>query len=246
MRILLLNPNTTEEMTRDMERQARAYAREGTTVEGVTAAFGAPSIEGHFEEEFAIMSFLQTIRARAHEFDGVILSCYGDPGLAACREASPVPVVGIAEASMLMACTVAYKFSIVTVLPRVKPMISSAVKLHGMEERCASIRTTNLSVLDCENEPDRAVRELSEAGRLAVAEDGAEAILLGCGGMGALDERISQELDVPVIDGIVCAVKLLEGLHDYGLTTSRKAAFMAPDPDKPVADIPGLPAVSAA
>jgi allantoin racemase len=205
-----------------------AYAREGTVVEGVSAAFGAPSVEGHFEEEFGIMSFLQTIRARAADYDGVILSCYGDPGLAACREISPVPVVGIAEASMLMACTVAYKWSVVTVLPRVKPMIASALKLHGLEDRCASIRTTNLSVLDCEREPERAVRELAAEGRRAVAEDGAEAILLGCGGMGALDERISAELDVPVIDGIVCAVKLLEGMHDYGLTTSRPARAARP------------------
>ncbi|HEX6023101.1 MAG TPA: aspartate/glutamate racemase family protein, partial [Solirubrobacter sp.] len=111
MRILLLNPNTTDEMTRDMERQARRYARPDTEIEGVTASIGAPSIEGHYEEEFAIMSFLDTIRRRAHEFDGVMLACYGDPGLYACRELSPVPVVGIAEASMLYACTVAHQFS---------------------------------------------------------------------------------------------------------------------------------------
>src|SRR2546425_12419679 len=156
MRFMLLNPNTTEEMTRDMERQARKHARPGTEVEGVTAKFGAVSIEGFYEEEYAIMSFLQTIRERASEFDGVILACYGDPGLYACREISPVPVVGIAEASMLMACTVAHKWSIVTVLPRVKPFMENMVRLHGLEHRCASIRPTPLTVLDCETDPARA------------------------------------------------------------------------------------------
>ena len=220
-----------------MEEAARRYARPGTEVVGFTPAFGAPSIEGHYEEEFAIISFLQTIRAHASEFDGVILACYGDPGLYACREISPVPVVGIAEASMLMGCTVAHRFSIVTVLPRVKPMIANAVRLHGLESRCASIRTTPLSVLDCEEDPERAVAELVAAAKLAVEQDEAEAILLGCGGMGPLDERISAELDVPVIDGIPCAVKLLEGISDYGLRTSRAAAFKEPEP-KPFVDLP--------
>jgi allantoin racemase len=239
---MLLNPNTTDEMTRDMERQARRCARADTEIEGVTPGFGAPSIEGHYEEEFAIMSFLQTIRDRGSEFDGVMIACYGDPGLYACREISQVPVVGIAEASMLMACTVAHRFSIVTVLPRVKPMIANAVRLHGLEHRCASIRTTPLSVLDCELDPERAVRELTAAAQAAVADDEAEAILLGCGGMGALDEKISAQLDVPVIDGLVCAVKLLEGLHDYGLKTSRAAAFKEPEP-KPFVDLPAPPAI---
>lgn len=229
MRIMLLNPNTTVEMTEDMERQARRYAREGTVIEGFTARFGAASVESAYEEEFAILSFLHEIRERADQFDGVILSCFGDPGLYACRELSPVPVVGIAEASMLMACTIAHKWSIVTVIPRVKPMAEHLVRFHGLEDRCASIRTTPLSVLDCEREPERAVRELVKASQAAVAEDGAEAILLGCGGMGPLDEQIAKEVDVPVVDGIVCAVKLLEGLNDYGLKTSRAAAFMRPE-----------------
>jgi allantoin racemase len=237
MRIMLLNPNTTEAMTRDMEESARRYARPGTEIEGFTPGFGAPSIEGHYEEQFSIMSFVETIRSRASEFDGVMIACYGDPGLYACREISPVPVVGIAEASMLMACTVAHRFSIVTVLPRVKPMIANAVKLHGLEDRCASIRTTPLSVLDCEEHPERAVAELVAAAKAAVVEDEAEAILLGCGGMGPLDELISAELDVPVIDGIPCAVKLLEGINDYGLRTSRAAAFKQPEP-KPFVDLP--------
>ena len=242
MKILLLNPNTTELMTRDMEEQARRYARPGTEIEGVTARFGAASIEGFYEEEYAILHFLETIKERASEFDGVILACYGDPGLYAAREISPVPVVGIAEASMLFACTVAHRWSIVTVLPRIKPMMEGMVRLHGFESRCASIRTTPLSVLDCERDPAAAEREIAKAAKAAVTEDGAEAILLGCGGMGPLDQRVGAALPgVPVIDGIACAVKLIEGLVDYGLTTSRVAAFKEPEP-KPFVDYPG-PAV---
>jgi allantoin racemase len=230
MRILVINPNTSEEMTRDIDREARQYARADTEIETVCPSWGPRSIEGHYEEELAAVAMLEVVKDRAAEFDGVVIACYGDPGLAAAREVSPVPVVGIAEASMLLACTVAHSFSIVTVLPRVKPLLANTVRLHGLEARCASIRTTPLSVLDCERDPEAAGREIVKASRLAVEEDGAEAICLGCAGMGPLDKTVEAQVGVPVLDGVACAVKLVEGLLDYGLTTSRVAAYKEPEP----------------
>jgi allantoin racemase len=230
MRILVINPNTSEEMTQDIDREARQYARADTEIETVCPGWGPRSIEGHYEEELAAVAMLEVIKERAGDFDGVVIACYGDPGLAAAREISPVPVVGIAEASMLMACTVAHSFSIVTVLPRVKPLLEDTVRLHGLDARCASIRTTPLSVLDCERDPEAAGREIVKAAKLAIEEDGAEAICLGCAGMGPLDKRVSSEVGVPVLDGVACAVKLVEGLLDYGLATSRVAAYKEPEP----------------
>ena len=230
MRILVINPNTTLEMTHDIGEAARRYARPGTEIDTVSPEWGPRSIESHYEDFVAAVSMLETVRDRAADYDAVIIACYGDPGLAAAREISPVPVVGIAEASMLMACTVAHSFSIVTILPRVKPMLQDVVKLHGLEARCASIRTTPLSVLDCEADPAAAGREIIAAGRKAIEEDGAEAICLGCAGMGPLDKLVQAELGVPVLDGTACAVKLVEGILDYGITTSRVAAYQTPGP----------------
>lgn len=230
MRILVINPNTTEEMTRGIETQATRYARPDTVIEAVSPAWGPASIEGHLEEELAAVATLETIAERAGSFDGVVLACYGDPGLYAAREISPVPVIGIAEASMLMACTVAHSFSIVSTLHRVKPILEDLVRKYGLEARCASVRTTPLAVLDIDRDPDAANRTLIAEGRRAVEEDGAEAILLGCAGMGVLDDRrIQESLGVPVIDGVVAAVKLLEGLGDYPVGTSRVAAFKEPE-----------------
>jgi len=230
MRILVVNPNTTEEMTQDIGRQARKFARPGTEIVAVSPAWGPRSIEGHYEDQLSAVATLEVIQDRAADFDGVVIACYGDPGLHAARETSPVPVVGIAEASMLMACTVAHTFSIVTVLPRIKPMFETMVRMHGLEGRCASIRTTPLSVLDCERDPAAAGREIVTASRLAIEEDGAEAICLGCAGMGPLDKEVEAELGVPVLDGVACGVKLIESLVDYGLSTSRAAAYKAPEP----------------
>ena len=239
MRILVINPNTSEEMTQDIGQQARKFARPDTEIETVSPAWGPRSIEGHYEDELAAVATLEVIQERASAFDGVVIACYGDPGLHAAREVSPVPVVGIAEASMLMACTVAHSFSIVTVLPRVKPMFESMVRLHGLEHRCASIRTTPLSVLDCERDPAAAGREIVKASQLAIDEDGAEAICLGCAGMGPLDKAVEAELGIPVLDGVACGVKLIESLVDYGLSTSRVAAFKHPEPKEIVNYSPG-------
>jgi allantoin racemase len=237
VRILVVNPNTSEEMTRDIGEAARRYARSDTDIETVCPDWGPRSIEGHYEDYVAAVATLEVIRDRAGEFDGVVIACFGDPGLPAAREVSPVPVVGIAEAAMLTACTVAHRFSIVTVLPRVKPFLDDVVRYHGLEARCASVRTTPLSVLDCERDPAAAEREIVLASRAAIAEDGAEAICLGCAGMGPLDKVVQAELGVPVLDGTACAVKLVEGLVDYGLFTSRVAAYKEPEPKEFV----GLP-----
>lgn len=230
MRILVINPNTSVEMTQDIDDEAHRYARPGTEVVTVCPEWGPRSIEGHYEDYLAAVATLETIQARGEGFDGVVIACFGDPGLAAAREISPVPVVGIAEAAMLTACTVAHRFSVVTVLPRVKPFIEDCVRYHALEGRCASVRTTPLTVLDCEADPTAAEREIVVAAREAVAQDGAEAICLGCAGMGPLDKAVEAAVGVPVLDGVTCAVKLLEGIVDYGLKTSRVAAYKEPEP----------------
>jgi len=69
---------------------------------------------------------------------------------------------------------------------------------------------------------------LSEAAKDAIKNDGAEVICLGCAGMTGLDKPMSEKLGVPVLDGVVCAVKLAEMLFDYGLTHSKVKAFSNP------------------
>ena len=236
MRILVINPNTTEAMTRDIEAQARRYAAPESEIEAISPGWGPVSIEGHLEDELAAVATLEAVAERAGDHDGVVIACYGDPGLYAAREISPVPVVGIAEASMLMACMVAHRFSVVTVLSRVRPMIEDLVARYGLSERCASVRATSLAVLDIERDPDAAEREITAEASRAIADDGAEAICLGCAGMGPLDRRVQVRLGVPVIDGVAAAVKLLEALRGYGLFTSRVAAFKQPEPKELTGD----------
>jgi allantoin racemase len=235
MRILVINPNTTQAMTDDIGRAARKYARPDTEIVAISPAYGPRSIEGHFEDYIAAAAAVEEVAKNRDDYDAFVIACWGDPGLYACREVTEKPVIGIAEASIRMSAFLAHNYSVVTVLPRVKPMLQDLVRAVGMEGRCASIRCTNLTVLEIEENPQRAVVELIEESRRAVEVDGAESILLGCAGMGPLDDAIRAAVNVPVLDGTVCAVKIAEGLYDYKQTTSKVAAFAWPEPKEMVA-----------
>lgn len=110
-------------------------------------------------------------------FYAFIIACYGDPGLQAAREITTAPVIGIAEASFYMASMLAARFSVVTVLPRIKTMLEELVIGYGMQHRVVNIRTTPLCVLDFERDPEAGLETLRQEGKRAVEEDYAEAIV---------------------------------------------------------------------
>jgi allantoin racemase len=234
-KILVINPNTTQAMTDDIGRGARAVAGPETVIEAISPAAGPRSIEGFTDEVLASYHLVDAVAQARGKFDGIVIACYGDPALAACREVADVPVVGIAEASFHMACLVAHKWSVVTVLPRILPLIEEVVHRNGLERRCASIRSAPLTVLEIEADLERAKRLMIVEAAAAVEEDAAEAILLGCAGLGPLDKAMQEELGVPVFDGTACAVKLIESLLAYGVTTSRVAAYQRPEAKQLVA-----------
>jgi allantoin racemase len=245
MRILVINPNTTQAMTDEIGRVATAAAASGTEIECVSPPGGPRSIESFADEQLAGYHLLDVVATTRGRYDAYVIACYGDPALAAAREVAEVPVVGIGEASFLMASLVAFQWSIVSVLPRIKPLLTELVHRNGMESRCASIRCTPLTVLEIEEDLDRARRMMVEEARHAIAEDGAEAICLGCAGLGPLDKAMQEELGVPVFDGTACAVRLAQDLHAYGVTTSRVAAYKRPEAKELVACPGSLAAVYA-
>ena len=235
MRILVVNPNTSVEMTASIDLVAQKYAGPNLEIVTVCPRYGPRSIEGHFEEQIAALATVETIAERLDDFDAFVIACYGDPAVDACREITEKPVIGIGEASMNLASLLGHKFSIVTVIPRAVPIMENLVRKVRLEGKCASVRATSLSVLEIEADPDRAVVEMVEQAKIAVRDDGAEVICLGCAGMGPLDERVEAAVGVPVIDGTASAVLLAQALLLYGKKTSKAAAYAAP-PEKELVD----------
>lgn len=231
MKILVINPNTSREMTLGIDKMAKKYARPDTEVVTVCSRKGPRTIESSYEESLVAEGVLErVIEGNKQKFDAIVIACYGDPHLHSAKEISDVPVFGIAESSMHLACLLGYKFSIVTVLETARPIFEELVKRVGLEDKCASIRTTALSVADLEKDPSVTLKVLTEAASLAIRQDGAEVICLGCAGMAGLDKSMELSLGVPVLDGVVCAVKIAEITYEYKLRQSKIKAYKKPEP----------------
>jgi len=230
MRLKVINPNTTLEMTKNIGIVADKYTAEDTEIVAVSPERGPISIESYYDDYLAIPGLLEEIRKDEDEFDAFVNACWGDPGIKACREITDKPVVGIAEGSMYVANMLGAKFSVATVLPRAKDLIEETVRTTGLESKCASVRCTDLTVVETEEARDAACEALLEASKLAVEEDGAEAICLGCAGMGGLDEDLEKELPVPVIDSVGAGAVLAESLVQLGKKTSKVMTYKPPEP----------------
>ncbi|XBS68948.1 aspartate/glutamate racemase family protein [Acerihabitans sp. KWT182] len=220
--IQLINPNTSQPMTDRILEAARDVAAPGTDVFAVCPREGAPSIEGHLDEAVAAIGVLQLIKeGREQGVDGHVIACFGDPGLLAARELASAPVIGIAEAAMHMATLVATRFTVVTTLPRTLIIARHLMRLYGFERHCAQLRAIDLPVLALEDGTGLARRKVREQCLSAKEQDGAGAIVLGCAGMADLALELTDELGMPVIDGVSAAVKLIESLHGMRLSTSK-------------------------
>ena len=227
MLICVINPNTTASMTAKIGVAARAAASPGVEVRAVNPAFGPPSIEGYFDEAFSVPGLLAEV-ARAADADAFVVACFDDTGLDAARSATAAPVVGVGEAAFHVASLIADKFSVVTTLPRsIAPIERNLVK-YGLAARCARVRAADVPVLALE-EPGSDARRAIEAEILrALAEDDAEAIVLGCAGMTDLARDLGRNAGVPVLDGVACAVGLAETLVRLGLETSKRNTYAPP------------------
>lgn len=232
VKILVVNVNTTASMTDAIVETARSVASPGTDIIGLTPTFGAESVEGNFESYLAAVGVMDAVTRYEGDYDAVVQAGFGEHGREGLQELCDVPVVDITEAAGHIASLLGHKYSVVTTLDRTVPLIEDRLKLAGLDARCASVRSSGMSVLELEERPDDAVKAVVAEAEIAVSRDGAEVICLGCGGMAGLDAAVETATGVPVVDGVTAAVKLAEALVGLGLTTSKTRTFAPPDPKR--------------
>ncbi len=233
MRILVVNPNTTASMTEKIGAAARRVASAGTEIVAVNPTIGPASIEGFYDEAMSLAGMLDVIR-KASGYDAVVIACFDDTGLDAARCLTDKPVIGIGEAAYHMASMISNKFSVVTTLARSVPALEHNLHRYGLMARCARVRSSEVAVLELEHPGSDACNRVSaEIGR-AVAEDRAEAIVLGCAGMADLADSLAKDHGLPVLDGVTCAVGLAEAMVRLRILTSRIGGYSPPPPNKTV------------
>src|SRR6056297_2150102 len=137
MKILVINSNTSDLMTEQIEIHAKMYASPGTENKAISAKSGPRSIEGEYDVAVSAIGTLQRLIDHEKEYDGFVVACGCDPGLFACREVTSKPVMGIGEASMYMACLLGHKFCSMTAAWRMVPRMTKLVEKYGLTDKCA-------------------------------------------------------------------------------------------------------------
>ncbi len=217
MHLLIINPNTTAEMTSAIEQAACKVALPGTAITAMNPSEGPAAIQGAADGEAALPGlfalFDQQLSGNS-AYDAVVIACFDDTGLEELKARSPVPVLGIGEAAFHAGLMLGGRFSVVTTLAVSVPVIEANIQRYGFRNRCAAVRASAVPVLETQDiETEGKIR--AEALR-ALEEDDCDVIVLGCAGMARLAAEMSADLGVPVIDGVAAAVSFCESLSRLG------------------------------
>jgi allantoin racemase len=229
LNILVLNPNTTREVTDLMVSAGHRAPSPPTTLVGRTAPRGVPYIATRAEAQIGGAIVLEILAELRGEADAAIISAFGDPGLHAARELFDLPVVGMAEAAMLTACMLGRRFAIVTFARALSPWYQECVDMHGLASRCAGIRAHDgafQSIATVQQEKEELLVDLA---RRAVAEDAADVVILAGGPLAGLAHRVAERIPVPVVDPAAAAVKQAEALIALAPRKATAGTFRRPD-----------------
>jgi allantoin racemase len=230
VKILVINPNSSETVTGAIMDSARRAASSGTELIAVTTKGGTRNIDSalgdYLSGGYMIRTCLESVPV--HAPDAVVLAGFGRVGIDALKEALAIPVVSIAEASMALACLLGHRFTTLTMLQQFVPYQQDLVRLYGFEARCASVRAIDVNVEECVTNRAKTLRELEEQIRQIVAEDRAEVVILACAGLCGYEGELSRLARVPVLDPVAVAVKVAESLVGLGLSHSKARKFAFP------------------
>ena len=237
MRLLIINPNTSDSVTALIGAEARRSASPATELTVLTAAFGVAYIETRFEALIGAYATAQLAAEHVAGHDAVIVAAFGDPGLAGLREVLPVPVLGMTESALASACLLGHRFSIIAISQRIKAWYRESVEANGLIGRLASIRALDrplASIGGVQEEHGAQLRALCER---AVDEDGAEVIVLAGAPLAGLARSLAGALPVPVVDGVSSAGRHAESLVALNPGKATRGSF-APPPVKPHRGLP--------
>lgn len=222
MKILIINPNSSVEMSAAIQNVAEIYANGDFEVKTVPTPNAPEYIDYYTDQALAAPGMMQIVKENEAEYDAFIVACHCDPNLDLLKQITDKPVVGIGEASMKLATMLGHSFSVVSAGKHSIPNKRALVHKYGLDNDCASVRGPK------DNFDDPTVEgPYLNAAQIAMEEDLAEVIVLGCAGFAGMSEKMSAELGVPVLDGVVSALIIATGLVKAGYTTSKIRRYKA-------------------
>lgn len=212
MRLLIVNPNTSDSVTRRIADAAALAAFPGDAFDAVSAPFGVPLIVDDADARIATEAVIAAAQARAGEVDGIVIASFGDTGIDRVRQCVRNPVIGIAHAAFLTALAVGDRFSIVSFSPAVVPSLKRIVDRYGLLDRLASVRVVEDGAWDDPGAIQDQMHDRLVAACHRAADDGGASLILGGGPLAGFAGRIASAVPLPVIDGTAAAIHIMRAV----------------------------------
>jgi allantoin racemase len=229
--ILVVNPNTSQEMTAAIDRVAQAAVGTQAHVVTLHSMQGPHTIEGALDAALGVAGMLEVVAGYTQPFDAVVVACFGDPGLEALRLLVRVPVVGIGAASFTQAAFSSDRFAIVTPAVGTPERYAAVAASMGLTRQFLGTYQTQLSVADFESE-DPAVLDTLVLHAQQAVKDGAECLLFGCAGIA------DQIRDIKARAGVMCIASAAAGVSQAMACLWHRRAPLAGGPFRTVKSKP--------
>jgi len=211
MRILVINPNSTEAVTRGIDEAVEPLRMAGgPAIDCVTLKEGPPGIETQQHVDSVVAPLLKLVRQKEGEYAAFVIACYSDPGLHSVREATKKPVLGISECGILTALTLGHRFGVIAILQQSIPRHLRYVGALGVTERLAGELPVGIPVVELSDER-KTFGRMVEVGRELRERHGADVVVMGCAGMARYRKPLQDEIGIPVVEPTQAAVAMAIG-----------------------------------
>ncbi|MHC6178090.1 aspartate/glutamate racemase family protein [Glutamicibacter endophyticus] len=227
MKLLVINPNISDDVSALIAAEAQRSAAADTELSVRTAATGMQYIETRLESLIAAPAVAEAI-AENPGHDAVLVAAFGDPGMPALKELCQVPVIGMTEAALAAAALQGSRFSIIAISARITAWYRDTVESYGYGSRLASIHSLSDPLGGIGTVQRDFGDKLVELARHAVEHDGADVIILAGAPLAGLAREVSDQIPVPVVDGISAGVKLTEAIVALHSGTHRAGSYGPP------------------
>ncbi len=228
MRVLLINPNTTEAVTQRMAEAALVTAAPETEIVPLTARIGAAIIGSRVEAAFSAAAVIERLAQSAAGCDAAIVGASLDPGLAAAREMLDVPVVAITEAALHAACLLGGRYGAITMGANSSIVLRELAETYGLYSRLGGVHALPTTPLDFLADIAAGTDAICTAAEAMVAKDGVDVIVLMGAVMAGVPALVQPRLPVPVLEGVSAAVGLTEALVRLRIPPARAGSYAAP------------------
>ena len=231
-RILIVMPMVSDGWNTGMREVLSRYLSPGFEIDFVNVRYGGiGSVTGRGIIVSLPYIIAEIVNAARKGYDAAIPNCFFDPGVPESRTLVSIPVVGPGESALHLACMLGYRVGIIETTGTPVDHLHGKgtnraqqwVRRHGLSERVISIRTVPMVVEDLRVDAEVTLDAMYQASLIAIEQDGAEVLILGCTGMTGYAEELQKKLDVPVVEPLVAALKIAEMLITMELKQSKLA-----------------------